>query len=337
MILWLALACARPQAPALPISDRRLTVGDEPGLSTELLTGGALEARLSSPDDADLVLIYGGEEQGSLDACGCPNRPRGGLARQQAYADATRAMPGAPPVLQLNGGQWLDDAMGLDGLPRPDASVVNAWMVRGLIEAGFSGLNLGYSDMAGLRSLAPGATTALPMLSANISGPNIEPYRVVQAGPLRVAITGITDPGVRFLSTPGFEVADPIAAGKEAIRAAAAQSDVVVLLAFHAPEAARSLARSSEVDVVIDTNLHRELYPPIRVGGAVWVRSHFQTMRLGELRLHLGEDGVERARDRKIDMDDVMPDDPALAAIATAAGREISQAQRQVFGRGAAP
>ena len=36
-------------------------------------------------DDASVVLLFGGEQRGSLDTCGCPRWPRGGLPRIEGY------------------------------------------------------------------------------------------------------------------------------------------------------------------------------------------------------------------------------------------------------------
>ena len=90
--------------------------------------------------------------------------------------------------------------------------------------------------------------------------------------------------------------------------------------------------------MVIDTNMHQAFYAPERVGEALWVRSHNQTMRLGELRL-TAEDGggVELVVDRKIDLDPEIPDSPRLAALVTQARNEIEAAQKLAFGGEAAP
>jgi len=102
----------------------------------------------------------------------------------------------------------------------------------------------------------------------------------------------------------------------------------VVLLAHGAPEAARSLAERGLVDVVIDTNLHRSLEPPFRVGEAIWVKSHFQTMRLGELRLGLEGGRIAWARDRKIDMDEGIPPQNDARRLEEAARRAVDALMR---------
>jgi hypothetical protein len=102
--------------------------------------------------------------------------------------------------------------------------------------------------------------------------------------------------------------------------------------AFMSPDSARKLAQEGLVDVVVDTNLHREQSAPDRVGEAIWIRSHFETMRLGELRIGLEDGRIDWFVDRKIDMDDQLPADPALLDIEEAARHDIRRTQQQVFG-----
>ncbi|MFT4974885.1 MAG: hypothetical protein ACI8S6_000768 [Myxococcota bacterium] len=326
-MLVLIMGCARPaMVPPAPI-----TSVSEDGLPAELVVSGSLSERVRS-DDASLVIYYGGEERGSLEPCGCPVLPRGGLARQAAYISAARQASPSAGHLVVNGGYWLEDAVGLNGQPRADTPVMNRWMSAGLSALGVDVLNVGYPDMAGLRSLG-GAPSGLPLVSANLVGAGIATSRVVVTGGLRVGVTGISTEGSRVLATPGFEVTDPVRAGREVLESLAATSDVTVLLAYQAPEAARRLARSGLVDVVIDVQQHRERYAPIQVGGAVWVRSHYQTMRLGELRLDIEDGVVTGVLDRKIDLDPEVPSSPEVLSVVRSARAALDAVQRELYGR----
>ncbi len=332
----LLLAACAPTVPPVQV----VSTGTGP-LRGELVVDGLLQERLAAPDGAELVVLYGGEEKGSLETCGCPKRPRGSVARQAAYASAVRDAQPSVPVVQVNGGYWLEDAMSLDGTTRPDVPVLNRWMVAGLLDLAPSALNVSYNDMAGITSLGGPelvASEGLPLVSANLRGPGVAQTRRLELGELTVGITGISTPGVTFLPTPGFEVLSPVTAGKAVLAELRDTVDVVILLAYGAPEAARKLAETGLVDVVVDTNLHRDRSAPFRVGEAVWVRSHFQTMRLGELRLELDLDGsgprVTGALDRKIDLDPGVPDHPDAATIRDAARVEIGAAQKALFSGG---
>ena len=93
------------------------------------------------------------------------------------------------------------------------------------------------------------------------------------------------------------------------------------------------LAQEGLVDVVIDTDLHREFYEPFRVGRALWVRSHYQTMRVGELRLGLVDGEVAWATDRKIELDPEIPSATDQLVISKQARTAIDRAQQEAFGK----
>ena len=300
------------------------------GFHAELVVEGSMSERLAAPDNADLVVFYGGEEKGVLGPCGCPSRPRGGLARQASYIAASRGS--GVPTLVLNGGYWLEDAMSLDGTARADVPILNHWMVKGLERFRPDALNVAYNDMAGITSLGD-VSVDLPMVSANVDGAGIRPSMVVEKGEYSIGITGITTPGVTFLETPGFVVTDPVKSGRAVLEALAPKVDLVFLLVYGDPTAAKKLAQMGLVDVVIDTNAHREYYQPFWQDDAFWVRSHVQTMRLGELRLVLGEDGLIAAVDRKIDMDAAIPVDLESEHFVKSAQEEIDAAYEAAFGR----
>jgi hypothetical protein len=318
VIFW--LACASPA-----VVPPRQWAGEE-GMRGELVVDGPLEARLSSAP-ADLIIFYGGEERGDLGPCGCPDRPRGGLARQQAYM---RAAAGTTPALAVNAGGWLDDRRTLEGEPRPEAPLLNGYMVRGQQQIGAAALNISTGDLAGLAAL--GRPPELPMVSANLSAPGLKPAVELELAGLRLAITGISAPTLAALPV-GTSAVEPRKAARPLLRQLRERADLVVLLAWSAPEAARDLAREGLVDLVIDAQQHRGYEAPFRVGSAVWVRSFDQTERLGELRLDLEGGRLQGVLDRQIPMDDRIPADPVLSSLQSAAEGELKRLEKALYRR----
>lgn len=315
MLLTLLLACAKTPVPPPP----RMQVGDE-GLRAELVTNGPLEDRLAAPDNAEWVLFYAGEQRGDLAPCGCPSRPRGGLPRSASLVTASG------PSMFVNAGGWLDAGQGLDGNPIPEAALKNQWMVRGLTEMSPAAVHVGFEDLLGLASLdAP--PMALPMVSANLKGPGIEPVVFAEHRGLRFAFTGVSHQGHSSIQTPDYERLPPSAAAKAVLSDLPDNVDVVILFSHGATDAAKRLAKSGRVDAVIDTQDHRGFDAPFRVGGAIWINSHTQGLRLGEFRM-----GSSGALDRKIDLDDTLPDEPSLRAIADEAAAEIEGLRVRLFG-----
>ncbi len=298
--------------------------------AAELVVSGSLAERMSAWP-ADLVVLYAGEHRGSLQTCGCPKRPRGSLARLASVTDAVRQRDAS---VLVHAGYFLEDAVGLDDVERSDVTLGNRYMAQGLARGGWDALNVGFVDLPGLAHLDPTLRAGLPLVSANVSGPGVRPYVVVERGGRKVGITGITQPGVTLSEPAGYTIAEPVAAATPVLAELATKVDVVVLLSYQAEVWAQRLARAHpEVDVVVDANLHRDAFPPATVGHAAWVRASFETMRAGELRLDLdGSNAVVGARDRKIDLDPEVPDRPDLAALQAEARRVVDAEQQRIFG-----
>ncbi|MFN7147692.1 MAG: hypothetical protein ACK4YP_28240, partial [Myxococcota bacterium] len=347
--LLLLAACA-PKAPPAPAADAT-TGAPVPGAPTtgastaaprgkgfaaeaitgELVVSGPLKERVSTAP-ADLVVYYGGEHKGSLETCGCPKNPRGSFARFGAYVEASRAAnPGVPSVV-VNAGYWLQDAMGFDGAPRSDVILGNRWMVEGSRMLGWDALNVGYPDVAGLATLPADGGLPLPLVSANVTGPGVNRWVIVERDGLRIGITGITAVGQTLSPTAAYTIAPPDTAGP-VLDALAQEADVVVLLAYQASDAAAALAASrSTVDVVVDAAMHRDFTESPYVGQAAWASSNFQTMRLGELRLDLDAGRVVGGRSRHVDLDALVPDDPKLATLTRKARAELDAEQKRLYG-----
>lgn len=352
----LGAACskARPPLPEDPVTTRLTPEVD--GLRAELVTEGPLDQRVVSGDGADFVLLYGAEEGGSLDPCGCQDRPRGGLPRLAAYRDAVQAADPSLPVLLLDAGAWLSGEANLDGSVRPDVPHRNGWMLRGLHLLGPTALNLSAADMRGLADLggaplpgtpaiaataalpAPSTDAALPLVSAHLrAGPpltvQVQPWVEVDAGDLTIGITGIGAPGPAWMAPPGWTIDDPLTATRAVLEELAPRVDVVVLMAHALPEVARTLAEEGRVDIVVDAWNHRAFTTPFRVGDAVWVRAHHQTMRVGELRVQVEDGRVSRAIERNVDLDPGLPSEPQLGALADKARAELKRLERTTYGR----
>ena len=77
MLAVLLIACMKP-AP-LPPSPR---LSEEEGLTAELVSQGGLVDRLAAPDDANVVILYSGEQRGDVAPCGCADNPAVGYRGQ---------------------------------------------------------------------------------------------------------------------------------------------------------------------------------------------------------------------------------------------------------------
>jgi hypothetical protein len=207
----------------------------------------------------------------------------------------------------------------------------NRWMVRGYDALDPVALNVSWGDLVGLSGLED--TLDLPLVSAHIEGPGLVPFVRRELGNHSVVITGIAHLGPDFLMPDAYQGQDAEDAMRQLVADAAwADDEVVVLLAHGASTVAAALARDGLVDVVIDAQQHRYRDPVHREADAVWAKSHYQTMRLGELRLGLHAGRAAWAVDRKIDLDKAIPSDPTLAHWAKQAEKETEKVRKAVYG-----
>ena len=321
---WTLLLAACVRSDTVPVADVHVVAGGDPGLSGEVVVGGSLADRLARPDESELVLLFGGETRGDLAPCGCKDRPAGGLARVGGHVAGVRNT--GAPVLVLDAGAFLDDTQGLGGELRPDVSVGNAWVRDGLDQMGVDAVNVTSVDLPGIQAEA-GAP--LPGVSANIRGPGVERSVVRDVGGLSVGITGVSS--LPSVLPEGATVLPPTRGLLPVLDDLSTQSDLVVLLAWNAPEAARVAARKGLVDVVIDAQGHTGRHPPVWVGETLWIRSPARTERLGELRLQIEGGRIVGALDRRIDLGPGAPEAPDLATLVTLAGEDVARIRGQVF------
>jgi len=234
----------------------------------------------------------------------------------------------------LHSGYFLADDMGMDGGLRADNPLRNHWMLAGLEQAGFDAINVSYHDLPGLEHL-----DALPesLVSANVQATDNSPeparFLIFEQDGIRVGVTGITQAGMTFVSSPRYTIDDPVTKGIEALRDLAPKTDVLVLLVYEAREAIEQIISAvPELDVVIDSRMHREFSPPLQLGSTVLTHAHYQTQRLGELRLDVDDGEITLLQDRKIDLDPEVPDEPKLMEMLHTARTEIDEVQETLFG-----
>jgi hypothetical protein len=243
-------------------------------------------------DDADVVLLYASEQRGLVGPCGCDVHPKGGLDRIGAYADAVRAT--GSPTLLLNAGRWL--ASEHDGGELDARSLaLNTEMHTALRTTRFDALNVTLHDWPDVaRGPRPG------LVSANLRHPDVPVvrYRVVEAGELTVAITGVSRPGLPYLQPDGLEERPPLDALTALAPEMEDRADLVVVA-----DLVPALAAVPGVDVVVEADHYTARYGPWAESDAVWVRSWNGTSRLGELRLWVEDGRVVRALDRVVDLD----------------------------------
>ncbi|HHT9154640.1 MAG TPA: multiheme c-type cytochrome [Candidatus Tripitaka sp. YC43] len=197
-----------------------------------LLLLALLPASLQAQSALGGCLLFGGEERGYLEPCGCAKPLLGGIAKRHTF-------------LESLSGPWLVVSLGdLAGHVRRQDELKAETLVQALKIMDYSVHNLGEMDLdMGLDALAylfpPGS---VPLLSSNVqpSSPLIEvaPYKVLEVvsggKTLRVGFLGVLSPSLVGSSPSGVEIIPPAKALPPLVRELKDKVDVLVLLS-HAP------------------------------------------------------------------------------------------------------
>jgi len=259
-------------------------------VDVEVVPQGPLVDRVVR-DDAHLVLLVTSEHAGDPAPCGCGLDPLGGLARQEAYAQAVRQT--GVPTLVLHAGGWLDSTAD-EGELTPQARAANDAMMGALRGIGVDVLNVGWPDLAGLEAARPG------LVSANLLTDEPVLRRVItEVDGRRVLITGVSRGGPAYLQrAPVVGAAD----GVREVLQLSPDPALAVVLAYDDPQAARSVAQLDGVDLVVEAGAYQARWKPL-TDGAVHVRTWDRGQRLTELRLWLGDEGLTKVVVREIPLD----------------------------------
>ncbi len=311
-LLWVSLASAAPAAS--PLAE---------GIRSEWVPEVRLRKRIAH-DDAEVVVWYGGEQEGELGPCGCSTRPEGGVARVWGWVNANREILGDCASLLVNPGGWLTTTLADDGVTfRADTPIKNAAMIRALAE--WDALNISFRDLPWLDQHGFPRNAVSANLSASV-GEGPAAFRVVERGALRIAITGVTARGLHRLQPERFTYADPV----EALRTLVPrmEADLVVVLAYDTHGLTDELARVPGVDLVVETGEFAHFDPATREGTALWARAWKKSQRLGELRLGLTDGQITSALDRSIPLDERVKKDSTLATLERETGSAVDAVQQ---------
>lgn len=176
-----------------------------------------------------LTVHFTCDSSGRLEPCGCFTGQHGGLTRLRTWL-GEQSPSGA--VLKLDAGGAIAGGADYD-------LIQHRYMARAYATMGFSALNMGRREAAipAADLVKLSAVSAVPMLSASLVSSEtretlLTPYRIVKIDGLRIGILGVVSP--RSVPTPGEGVA--VLGLNEAIDRhlpkVAAESDLVILLAF---------------------------------------------------------------------------------------------------------
>ncbi len=334
-------------------ADAGAHVNDGPPRVT--LEGEVAKEVLGEDDGFQGVIFYGAELQGSIDDCGCPGHPQGGLPWRLGYTEGFRSAYPEVAYLQVDAGNSMADLIDNTGKLLSDQNVKCEWVVKAFDKFGFDAMNISHKDIYYLaKFLKAGewekAVAAQPGLARFVSA-NLEPEKAdsglvapppyvvrtmtgsrLPGGSIRVAFIGLTENNPNLPQHTGFKVVSPEIALERVLPKARAESDVVVVLLYGGAEIAQSLSKRTVGQVstfIISHPTSRD--KEAQLGPVNLVYARFQTKNLGELRMKFDGKSLASVTNRYVLMDAKLPKDPLAEAMAAEAKEAIKQAQIERF------
>lgn len=343
-----ALTFAQTPSPAKKSPPQK----DREALAKKPAPSGTLDDRLDKDDGYGMVLFYSSSVHGNLEVCGCPIHPLGGVARRAGYINAFRKRSPDAAVIQVDAGYiFSDDTNEAGNNLREDARLMNDWIVRANEIMNLEVVNLSYRDLryAGVL-LKPGAdpkTEKSTLISANVKAADEKqvspaPYVIKTVTgkrlqkPVRVAFIGLTevapDEYKEGVTAGGFVINHPLEAAKAALAEVRDKADLTVIVGYLSFPTVNKLARDNDdLDLIIVAD-ERGLVPdPKQVNNALIVYAAKETKHLGELRFYTDQEGViDRFTARYVELDEIIPDDPQMAAITKQTRQRVDQIQTRL-------
>ncbi len=212
------------------------------------------------------VLLFSGNNDGVIAACGCPGNPSGGFAKRQGLIEQYRRS--RPNVLLVDTGNLF---------PERANAVKVKYLARAAAEAEYDVLALGVGEfLLGLERLRELRDAYdLPFVCANVrdaSGARVAaPHVVREVKGIQVGVFAVIADWVygfpRLEWREGLAIEDPVVAARRQVEALAA-CDVIVAVSHQPMADTRRLAEEVEgIDLVLVGHEQKLLKTPQRVGG----------------------------------------------------------------------
>mgnify|MGYP000870983600 CR=1 FL=1 len=317
---------------------------------------GAKE-KLGTDDGFQAAIFYGAELMGSIDDCGCPGHPQGGLPWRLGYTEGFRAAYPDSGYLQVDAGHSMSNGLNMQGKLHPDQYVKDEWVLKALDKFNFDAVNISHNDIYYLadflksRETWDQAVAKYPVLarfvSANLvpdlpaSGLVAPPPYVVRTmagkrlsgGALRVAFIGLTENNPQLPMQTGFRVVPVETALDKVLPSARSESDMVCVLFYGAPDAADALAKryAGKVDLYIVAHPRAREKDPVLGGPYNIVFCKYQTRQLGEVRMQFDGTTLTSLTNRYVTLDEQLPKDPEAEKMAAEAKDSVRTAQEERF------
>jgi 2',3'-cyclic-nucleotide 2'-phosphodiesterase (5'-nucleotidase family) len=244
------------------------------GMGVVLALAGGCESQAARPMGAvpgkPATILFSADNQGVLNACGCPSDPSGGFAKRQTVIEDFLHI--RPNVLVVDAGDMFRD--------RPNTQKVK-YLCMAIERAKYDAIAAGDQEfqlgVAPLQALA--RQYKLPLICANVCDeagqPVFPPHVIRQAGDLRIGIFAVVAEDAKSAASldwrKGLKIEPPLEAARREVHDLAG-CDVIVALSHQSLEASQDMARKVPgIHVIVSGHDETRLNKPLKVEGTTIV------------------------------------------------------------------
>jgi 2',3'-cyclic-nucleotide 2'-phosphodiesterase (5'-nucleotidase family) len=281
----------------------------------------SIQPAFTSGSDIPLTVLFTGSTNGLLQPCHCPGQPWGGLSRRKTLVDSLRRAN--PNTIFVDTGNWLSSY----DRHEDDALLAQAYHL-----LDYDAVNLGVHELIYGVSWIGKAATDLPIVSANLEFndhadeklskpiPIAPPYRIHQAGGMKILISGFLSPF--FLSDLKDSVRvqtdiRPVIETLDGLKSAADSVDWVLILSQLTEDENRTIAtRCSWIGAILGNGTREDPYGRWESSGkAVLAKAGLDGGTVGRLKVRLIDGKIRIDGVDFLPVDDHLKDDPDMVRL----------------------
>lgn len=254
----------------------------------------ASEPMRLEPGETEVLIVYTGVTHGSIEACGCPGNPTGGLTKEFTVVEQLRRR--GTPMLYVHPG---------DLFPYDKTPVKTPLVAEAAAQMGYDAMAIGEQELieglATFRKLA--AEQKLPFFSENLrdlEGKRLAPgYTIKALGGIKIGVFAILGSEHYLYLNDEFAKEVTIQPAVEAVdsvlKELAGRVDFIVLLSQQDKYLDRELARRfPQINVIIGGHDEELIVTPIRVEQAILCNAGILSEQVGVV--HLAVDPARHVR-----------------------------------------
>ena len=296
------------------------------GLIAALVAGCTALPEQAEHRVREILIVYSGNALGELKPCGCDKEEdQGGIERRRGYLKQRLAQE--PDTLLVDLG---DNFKGSTRQGKLKAHT----LMKALAAMNYDAITLGDKDLLYGNEFLNGVKD-IPWVAANLQleGLTLTPSRTKTLdNGLKIFITAVADPAL-FYTSPDSNVklSDPLATLQQQLKAARKKEspDLIVVLTHMRRDQGMAFLDVPGVDVVINGHIEKDSdiidLTPVRRNGKIFVQAGPLGQKMGELRVHIDQDGRKTFQQKMAPLGSKAPMDPEMTKLYNEYNAEVEE------------